>query len=166
MRQSYVAAIDAAKHHIQIVNPYPTNVRSVRKALQRALKRGVKVEFMVSAKSDVPITPDVVGVEMTRLALRGADIYYNNKGFHHSKIMMVDSLFCTVGSTNMDGRSFYFDHEVNSFILDVPTTRKLQGIFERDKADCTLYRASDRRKRFNAWHRFIGHAFGIIKKYF
>ena len=166
MRRAYVTAIDAAREHIQIVNPYPTNVRSVRRALRRALKRGVRLEVMVSAKSDVPITPDVVALEMKRLAKRGAQVYYNQTGFHHSKVMMVDGRFCTVGSTNLDGRSFLYDYEVNSFILDRHTTAQLQQIFEADKANCLPFSADDYCRRYNFGHRFTGRFFSLFRSFF
>ncbi len=166
MRRAYVAAIDAAKEHIQIVNPYPVNVKSVRRAMRRALKRGVRLEIMVSAKSDVPITPDVVALEMKNLAKHGAEVYYNQTGFHHSKVMMIDGRFCTIGSTNMDARSFLFDYEVNSFILDVPTTRQLQHIFEQDKGQCIRFQAQDYFTRFNFGHRFTGHFFSLFRGFF
>lgn len=166
MRKAYVAAIDAAKDHIQIVNPYPTNVKSVRRAMRRALKRGVRMEIMVSAKSDVPITPDVVALEMKRLAKLGAEVYYNQTGFHHSKVMMIDGTYCTVGSTNLDGRSFLYDYEVNSFILDRETTKQLQDIFESDKKHCTIFRAEDYRKQFNLGHRITGRLFSLVRGFF
>ena len=166
MRKAYVAAIDAAKELIQIVNPYPTNVKSVRRAMRRALERGVRLEIMVSAKSDVPITPDVVALEMKRLAKRGAEVYYNQTGFHHSKVMMIDGQFCTVGSTNLDGRSFLYDYEVNSFILDRETTAELQRIFEKDKQHCTVFRADDYRRQFNFGHRFTGRFFSLFRGFF
>ncbi len=166
MRNAYVAAIDAAKHHIQIVNPYPTGVYSVRKALYRALKRGVRLEFMVSAKSDVPITPDVVAIQMRRLMQRGCEVYYYEEGFHHSKFMIVDDEFCTIGSANMDARSMLFDYEVNSFIFSPETTKELQQIFERDKAKCALLTKEGYKKRFNVWHRMIGRIFGAFKGFF
>ncbi len=166
MRRAYVAALDAAREHIQIVNPYPVNVKSVRRAMRRALKRGVRLEIMVSAKSDVPITPDVVGLEMKKLASRGAEVYYNQTGFHHSKVMMIDGRFCTVGSTNLDARSFLFDYEVNSFILDQPTTRQLQDIFEQDKQHCTRFQASDYRRQFNLGHRITARFFSLFRGFF
>lgn len=166
MRVAYVTAIDAAREHIQIVNPYPTNVKSVRRALRRALKRGVRVEIMVSAKSDVPVTPDVVALEMKRLAKRGAEVYYNQTGFHHSKVMMVDGRFCTIGSTNLDGRSFLFDYEVNSFILDRETTAQLQDIFEQDKRHCTRFHADDYRRQFSLGHRLTGRLFSLVRGFF
>ncbi len=166
MRKAYVTAIDAAKEHIQIVNPYPTNVKSVRRALRRALKRGVRLEIMVSAKSDVPVTPDIVALEMKRLAKRGAEVYYNQTGFHHSKVMMVDGCFCTIGSTNLDGRSFLYDYEVNSFILDRETTGQLQDIFEQDKQHCTIFHAEDYNRQFNWGHRMTGRFFSLFRGFF
>ena len=166
MRRAYVAAIDAAQKSIKIVNPYPTNVKSVRRALRRALRRGVDVEIMVSAKSDVPVTPDIVALEMKKLAARGARVYYNQTGFHHSKVMMVDGRFCTIGSTNLDARSFLFDYEVNSFILDPATTHQLQQMFEADKRNCTVFRAGDYRRQYNFGHRLTGHLFSLLRGFF
>lgn len=166
MRKAYVAAIDAAQSHIQIVNPYPTGVYSVRSALYRALKRGVRVEFMVSAKSDVPITPDVVGIQMRRLMKRGCEVYYYETGFHHSKFMIVDDQLCTIGSANMDARSMLFDYEVNSFIFSSETSHELQHIFERDKQQCTLLTPEGWKKRFNLPHRILGRLFGAFKGFF
>ncbi len=166
MRKAYVAAIDAAKSHIQIVNPYPTGVYSVRRALYRALKRGVRIEFMVSAKSDVPITPDVVGIQMRRLMKRGCEVYYYETGFHHSKFMIVDDQLCTIGSANMDARSMLFDYEVNAFIFSPETAHELQRIFEHDKEECTLLTPEGWKKRFNLGHRIVGRIFGVAKGFF
>ncbi len=121
------------------MNPYFTLVPSVKKALYRALKRGVKLEVMLSTKCDVPVMPGMWRPTMPkRLMKRGADIYYYEDGFHHSKVMMVDSTVCTVGSANLNSRSLKFDYEVNAFIIDSCTTRKLQNIFEADKHHSTL----------------------------
>ena len=97
MRQVYIKSIDAAHNKIQIVNPYFTPIPCIKKAIKRALKRGVKVEIMIPGKSDIPFTPDAAFYIANKLRKKGAEIYVYNNGFHHSKIMMVDSLFCTVG---------------------------------------------------------------------
>lgn len=81
------------------------------------MKRGVEVEIMIPGKSDIPFTPDAAFYTANKLRKKGAKIYVYNGGFHHSKIMMVDSLFCTVGSTNLNSRSLRYDYEVNAFIL-------------------------------------------------
>jgi cardiolipin synthase len=88
---------------------------------------------MVSAKSDVPLTPDCVYYNVHKLMKRGAHIWLYQPGFHHSKIMMVDGRLCTVGSTNLDARSMRFDYEENAVILDRNTTLELDRMFDHDK---------------------------------
>lgn len=156
VRRSYIAAIDNAKERIQIINPYFSLVPSVKKALYRALKRGIKVEIMLSTKCDVGVLPDVAAYHAKRLMKRGADIYYYENGFHHSKVMMVDSSFCTVGSANLNSRSMKYDYEVNAFIVDSCTTQSLQTIFETDKESSTLLTRENWRKRRSFKRRFLG----------
>ena len=155
MRETYIESIDAAQEKIQIINPYFTPVGSVKRALKRALKRGVEVEIMIPGKSDIPFTPDAAFYIANKLRKQGAEIYIYNGGFHHSKIMMVDSLFCTVGSTNLNSRSLRYDYEVNAFIFDLPTTHELSVLFENDKLDSTLLTREVYKKR-SAWRRFVG----------
>lgn len=155
MRQVYIKSIDAAQDKIQIVNPYFTPIPAIKKAIKRALKRGVEVEIMIPAKSDIPFTPDAAFYTVNKLRKKGADIYIYNGGFHHSKIMMVDSLFCTVGSTNLNSRSLRYDYEVNAFIFDRKTTDELSTMFEHDKQESTLLTKEEYKKR-SGWKRFVG----------
>ena len=155
MRQTYIKSIDAAQDKIQIVNPYFTPIPSIKKAIKRALKRGVEVEIMIPGKSDIPFTPDAAFYTANKLRKKGAKIYVYNGGFHHSKIMMVDSLFCTVGSTNLNSRSLRYDYEVNAFIFDKETTHELSTMFEHDKLDSTLFTKEEYKKR-SGWKRFVG----------
>ena len=74
MRQTYSIAIDNADHLVQIVNPYAMLFGEVRAALRRALERGVRVQFMVSTKSDGKVNDDVIGLEMRKLMKRGAAV--------------------------------------------------------------------------------------------
>jgi cardiolipin synthase len=139
MRKTYCSAINNAQHLIQIINPYPCLSNPIRKALNDALARGVRVQFMVSEKSDGQANADVTGLEMKKLMKRGAEIFYYQGGFHHSKVMMIDGLFCTVGTANLDARSLKFDYEVNSFIFSPKTTAELQEVFRKDvKQHCYL----------------------------
>ena len=156
IRHSYIDAIDNARKCIQIVNPYFTLVPSVKRALYRALRRGVRLEVMLSTKCDVKVSPDVAASHARRLMKRGADIYYYEKGFHHSKVMMVDSSFCTVGSANLNSRSLKYDYEVNTFIMESCTTRQLQSVFEADKDSSTLLTSENWKKRRSFGRRFMG----------
>ena len=164
MRKTYCAAIDNAQQLIQIVNPYPCLSNPIRKALNNALARGVKVQFMVSEKSDGQANADVTGLEMKKLMKRGAEIYYYKGGFHHSKIMMVDSLFCTVGTTNLDARSLKFDYEVNSFIFSPETTAQLQQIFQQDiEQHCYLLTPETWKTLFPTCRRIRARVYMSIK---
>lgn len=156
IRKGYIDAIDHAEHKIQIVTPYFTLVRSVKKALYRAMKRGVKLEVMLSTNCDVNVTPDISAYYAKRMMKRGADVFYYEEGFHHSKVMMVDSSFCTVGSANLNSRSLSFDYEVNAFIIDSLTTHRLQHVFEDDKKHSTLLTPENWKKRRSFGRRFMG----------
>lgn len=119
--------------NIQIVNPYFVPTKSIRKAIKKALKKGTEVEIMIPAVSDIPFTPEASFYIAHKLMKRGAKIYLFKDGFHHSKVMMVDSTFCTVGTANLNSRSLRYDYETNAFIFDPSTTNQLNSMFERDK---------------------------------
>jgi cardiolipin synthase len=156
MRYFYVNAINDAKDSIHIINPYFTLIPSIKKALKKAIKRGIQVDIMLSAKSDIPLTPDCAFYNAHKLMKRGANVWLYQPGFHHSKIMMVDGRFCTVGSTNLDARSTRFDYEVNAVIIDSHTTRELDNMFERDKKE-SVYLTPEKWKEFRTpWQRFRG----------
>lgn len=132
MRRLYIGALDAAQDSVKIINPYFSPTPSVMKAIKRAISRGVKVDILVSAKSDIPLTPDGVLYNVHKLMKRGARVWLYQPGFHHSKIMMVDGRVSTVGSTNLDARSLRYDYEVNALFIDQHTTRQLDDMFIRD----------------------------------
>lgn len=155
MRRIYAKAIRTAQHTIQLVNPYFVPTPMVKKALKDALKRGVKVEIMLPGKSDIKMTPDGGMYVANSLRKKGADVYVFNGGFHHTKVLMVDSLYCSLGSCNLDARSLRFDHEVQAYVFDKETTAQLIEIFAKDKLDSTLMTADTYRKR-KAWNRFLG----------
>jgi cardiolipin synthase len=156
MRQFYVGALDHAQDSVKIINPYLTLLPSIRKALKRAIQRGVKVELMVSAKSDIPLTPEVVFRNARKLQKQGAEVWLYEPGFHHSKIMMVDGRFCTVGSTNLDARSLRFDYEENAVILNPETTQELDLMFNRDKQKSFRLTDETWHKFRTPWQRFVG----------
>lgn len=156
MRVMYCTSIDNAKSHIQIINPYFTLLPCVKKALRRALKRGVNVEIMISLNSDVPLTPDCVFFQAHTMMKCGAKVYVYKPGFHHSKIMTVDDNFCTIGSTNLDARSLSCDYEVNALILDHHTTAELMEIFENDKKDCFLLTPETWNQMRTRWQKTRG----------
>ena len=155
MRNVYIKAIESANEKVQIINPYFTPVKSVKNAIKKALKNGVKVEIMIPGKSDIGFTPDAAMYIANKLRKKGANIYIFNGGFHHSKIMMVDSLYCTVGSTNLNSRSLKYDYEVNAFIFDTETTNELMELFKEDQKNSTLL-TKEIYRQLTPWKKFLG----------
>jgi len=156
MRQFYISAIDQAKDSIKIINPYFTLIPKLTRALTRAIRRGVKVEIMLSAKSDIPLTPDCAYYQAHKLMKRGAIIWMYKPGFHHSKIMMVDGRYCTVGSTNLDARSLKCDFEQNAVIIDKATTKELDDMFDRDTKKSFLLTEESWDQFRTPWQKFRG----------
>lgn len=156
IRTFYINAFNSAKDSIKLINPYLTLNRKVKKAIKNALKRGVKVEILVSAHSDIPLTPDCVFYNVHKLMKKGADIWLYQPGFHHSKVIMVDGCYCTVGSANLNSRSLSWDYEENAVIVDKPTTKQLDDMFDNDKKQ-SIYLTPKYWDEFRTpWKKFVG----------
>ena len=135
----------------------------MKRALKRAVDRGVRLEIMVSAKSDIPLTPDCVLRNAYKMKKYGAHVWLYLPGFHHSKIMMVDGRYCTVGSTNLDARSLRFDYEENALILDPAVTRQLDDMFNRDKQE-SLYLTKEVWNQYRTtWQKFRGWFASLLR---
>ncbi len=153
--KAYATSILSAQKNIRIVNPYFVPTSPIKKALQRSIDRGVEVNIMVSSVSDVPFTPDAALYKLHKLMKRGANVYMYNGGFHHSKIMTVDDLFCTVGTANLNSRSLRYDYETNAFIFDKTVTAELNQMFSDDTRHCTRLTPEFWKKR-SIWRKFVG----------
>lgn len=152
---AYATSIQAARKNIRIVNPYFVPTKSIRRAIKNALKKGTEVEIMIPAVSDIYFTPEASLYIVHKLMRKGAKIYLFKGGFHHSKIMMVDSVFCTVGTANLNSRSLRYDYETNAFIFDPTTTRQLDEMFEEDKQNSILLTPEVWKER-SPWKKFVG----------
>jgi cardiolipin synthase len=155
IRHTYIRSIRSAQKSVQIVNPYFLPTRSIKKELYEAINRGINVEILLSFESDISFTPEASFYAVHKLMKRGAQIYLYNGGFHHSKIMMVDNAFSTVGSANLNSRSLCYDYENNAYIFDKETTNELVNMFETDKMQSTLLTPEIWKKR-SKWKRFVG----------
>lgn len=156
IREFYYNAINFARDSIKIINPYFTPSPRLKRALRKAAERGVKVELMLSVKSDIPLTPDCGFYNAHRLMKRGVKVWMFKPGFHHTKIIMVDGKFSTVGSANLNSRSLRWDYEENAVIVDKHTTKELSDLFERQKKDCFLLTPESWNSFRTRWQKFRG----------
>lgn len=156
IRKFYTTAIDVAKDSIQIINPYFTLNRALKKAIKRAVKRGVKVDVMLSVRSDIPLTPDCGFYNAHQLMKRGCNIWMYIPGFHHTKVIMIDGLFCTVGSANLNSRSLNFDYEANAVIVNKEVTQELCNLFNAEKKESFLLTPKKWNDMRTPWKKFVG----------
>ncbi len=162
IHDTFVQALRGAKKRVLIINPYFTLCRHIKRALREAAERGVDVQVMVSAKSDIPITPRVVEYNVHQLMKRGVKVYFFEGGFHHSKIMMVDGEYSFFGSANLNSRSLSFDYECNLLVDDAATTAQLEEIFEHDRDTRCFLLTPETWKKFGRWKHFKGWLFHFL----
>lgn len=136
--QAYFSAITNAQDHIYISTPYFLPNEPMLTALQVAAMSGVDVKIMLPARSDSRVVQWASRSYFTELMEAGIKIYLYNKGFNHGKIMTIDGHFCSVGTANMDDRSFKENFEITAMIYNREITEILESHLIEDEEDCTL----------------------------
>lgn len=132
-RNAFIAAFNSAHDTMRIVSPYLLPTHTVRRALVKAVKRGVNVQILFSRDGDQPILSVGNYHFCRKLVKHGAEVYLYRGAFHHSKIMMIDGQYSMVGSANLNSRSLKWDYEASCFVFDQELTAELNSIFEQDK---------------------------------
>ncbi|MFP4556465.1 MAG: cardiolipin synthase [Bacteroidales bacterium] len=130
--QAFFVAINNAKKHIYIASPYFVPNESILTALKTASLSGIDVRIMLPGKSDSTVVYWSSMSYVKELLDAGINVYLFHGGFNHSKILMIDSKFASVGSANMDIRSFEDNFEVLTMIYDEELTITLEERFLKD----------------------------------
>ena len=138
IKLGYLRLINAATDHIWIQTPYLIPDDSILDALKIAAHSGVDVRIMIPCKPDHPFVYRASQYFARELANEGVTIYYYEQGFLHAKTVMVDGKMASVGSANMDYRSFKLNFEINCFIYDSATVDQLERIFMDDIRVCKV----------------------------
>ncbi len=156
IRNFYKQALDSAQTEVRIINPYFTLTPAINRALKRTLKRGVNLQLLLSCKSDIPLTPDCGYYYAHKLMKRGADVWLFEPGFHHTKIITVDSAYCSVGSANLNARSLRWDYEAIAVINDSIVTEEMNQHFDAQKQRA-FYLTEERWRSWRTpWQRLRG----------
>lgn len=138
IKMGYLKMINAAKDSIWIQSPYLIPDDSVLDALRLAANSGVDVRIMVPSMPDHAFVYRATQYYAWQCAKWGIKVYYYNNGFLHAKTMVVDGKISSVGSANMDFRSFKLNFEVNSFMYDENIAKQLQNIYKKDIEQSSL----------------------------
>ena len=136
IRQSYLQAIRRSQKYIYITNAYFLPGRGFQRAIRNACKRGVDVRIMVPKQGDIMPFQYASQALYRRFLRAGAKLYLWNDAVLHAKTAVIDDEWCTVGSFNIDHRSWTMNLEVNLNSVGPFLATQLKGLFTRDQGNC------------------------------
>ena len=154
--QGLLLAIASSHRYFYIQTPYLLPTEPILLALKTAALGGVDVRIMIPEHADSKVAHLASLSYLDELMECGVRIYKYKKGFLHSKLMVSDDLISTVGSTNMDFRSFEHNFEVNAFMYDLGTALRMKEIFLADQKDAELVQIKEWRMR--PWYQKVGES--------
>jgi cardiolipin synthase A/B len=153
MYTMFLLAIASARHSIHITNPYFVPDDKMISTLVAAAQRGVQVVLLIPGAIDHNLVRQASRSEFGRLLKNGVRVYEYRPALLHAKTMVVDGIWATVGSTNLDHRSFSLNEELNVAIYDTDTAQRLERVFTEDLSN-------SRRVMYEDWnHRGIASRF-------
>ena len=148
IRQLYSCMIVSAQRHVFIQSPFFIPDPTIAEALMSAALSGVDVKLMLSARPSGNRLPDWAGnTYLADLVAAGVRVFLYQKGYLHAKTISIDSEICSIGSTNIDIRSFSINYEINAVLYSKRLAGELEQDFERDLAHCTQFDAAEYEKR-------------------
>jgi cardiolipin synthase len=161
IHREYVVRVSRARERVDIANSYFVPDRRVRAALFRAVRNGVHVRVLVPSKSDVLVVQFAVEALFDTLLRHGVEIWTLPGAMLHAKTAIIDDEFTTIGSYNLDERSWRKNLEVNMAVEDRAFARHVRGWYERDLQSASKIELSTWRDRSMVRRGFEWAAFAM-----
>lgn len=137
IKYGYIKMVQDAKESILIQTPYLVLDDSIKESLKIAALSGVDVKIMIPNMPDHPFVYWASYYNAGELLNCGAKVYTYENGFLHAKTIVVDNKVSSVGTANMDIRSFRLNFEVNAFIYNKDISTELCDVFHKDLEYCS-----------------------------
>ncbi|HXU90023.1 MAG TPA: phospholipase D-like domain-containing protein [Methylomirabilota bacterium] len=134
MYTTFLLAVSAARRSIMITNPYFVLDDKMQQALITSARRGVRVRVLVPGAIDHNIVRQASRRQFGSMLRAGIQIFEYTPALLHSKTMVIDGVWSTIGSTNLDNRSFAVNDELNLIVYSRPVAQRLEQIFADDIA--------------------------------
>ena len=142
-----LSAIASAETSIRLTNAYFVPDPQLLDALEAAVRRGVEVTLILPSQTDSGLVFHAGRSHYARLLRAGVKIHERQGAILHAKTMLIDGVWSTVGSTNLDWRSFLHNHELNAVVLGADFGRQMQAMFDADLAASEAITLEDWRRR-------------------
>lgn len=137
IKMAYLKMIQKAKKYLYIQSPYLIIDNSISDSLKLAADSGVDVKIMIPGKGDHPFVYWANLVYAGDLIKEGIRVFhYDKNAFLHAKTVVIDDEVCSIGTANMDTRSFELNFEVSSFIYSEKIAKEQKYEFENDMKMC------------------------------
>lgn len=143
IKSGYLKMINLAQRNVYVQTPYFVPDDSILEALKMAALSGVEVCLMIPAKPDHPFIHWASLSYVGELLEAGVRCFFYQRGFMHSKLITIDGLVSTVGTANLDIRSFELNFEVNVFLYDADSTQAIEAAFQADLQDSSEMTLAD-----------------------
>jgi cardiolipin synthase len=137
MHREYVVRIRSARVRVDIANSYFVPDRRVRTALFHAVRAGAQVRVLIPARSDVPVVQFASEALFDTLLRHGVQLWTLPDTMLHAKTAIIDDDFTTIGSYNLDERSWRKNLEINLAVQDAAFARYVRSWFDHDLARAT-----------------------------
>ncbi|WP_417360792.1 cardiolipin synthase [Galbibacter sp.] len=136
--EAMFTAINSARRYVYLTTPYFIPNEEISLAMITAAKSGVDVRLLIPKTCDSRIAKYATYSYLAILLKAGVKIYFYEKGNIHAKTIVADDVFSTIGTANMDNRSFHLNFEVNAMLYDGDTAVQMRGLFMKDLKDSSL----------------------------
>jgi cardiolipin synthase A/B len=144
IRQAYLGMIALTRHHVYLQSPFLILDASVAEALTTAALAGVDVRVMIAPGGGEVSPAYRAGMTYAAdMARAGVQVLLYKGAYFHSKTICVDSRICSIGSANIDIRSFSINYETNLVVYDKGVTQQLEKDFVNDMEHCVLFSAAE-----------------------
>ena len=147
IKNAYMKMINNAKKYVYLETPYFVPDAPMLEALKLSALSGVDVRLIIPGKPDHIFMKWAASAYIGELLNVGAKVYLYQNGFIHAKTIVADGKVCTVGTANMDMRSYSLNFEVNAFIYDDRIANNLETQFFKDIEDCKVITKEEYDKR-------------------
>lgn len=145
--QTYLSAMREARQRIWITQAYFAPSREFIETLKSAAQRGVDVRLLTPGESDVGLLLQASRYYYEELLEAGIRVYEYDASIIHSKTAVIDGVWATVGSSNLDFRSFIHNDEANAVVIGREFGEQMEAMFERDLANAIEIDAQQWAKR-------------------
>lgn len=154
IQQQYFLMILSAQEHVYIQSPFFIPNSSIAEAIRVAALSGVDVKLMFAPRdTGTPIANWAANTYFVEMAEAKAKIYLYQPAYLHSKTISIDSAVCSIGTANMDIRSFNINYEMNAVLYDAEKTKEMEAAFEHDLEGCVAFDVKEYLAR-PRWMRF------------